>query len=258
MGNHCCRLDKVQSKVNIGLIGYGRMGKIIESIAKDMYCEITSVIDPKCPQKSICETSVSNTDVLIDFSEPSVAVDNIKRAIDLQKNIVVGTTGWYDQIDEVQQLVTDAGIGMLYSPNFSIGFNLFNNIVSHAAQLIDHFDEYDIAGLESHHNKKIDIPSGTAYTLGETLLKCIERKKRVLYGDENYLDEGDVIHFPSVRCGNIPGTHTVTFDSPVDTITLTHQARNREGFARGALQAAAWLKGKTGFFTLEDMLMKGK
>lgn len=258
MGNYQCGFDEVQTEVNIGLVGYGRMGRAIESLAKSMQCEVTSIIDPNSSFQSICEASTQNIDVLIDFSTPNAAVENIKKAAHLQKNIVVGTTGWYDQIEEVRKLAASAGVGVLYSPNFSIGIQLFMNMVEQAAQLIDSFDEYDIAGVESHHNKKIDVPSGTARALGNILLKNISRKHSITYGNEVYNNASNTIHFPSVRCGDIAGTHSVAFDSPVDTITLTHQARSRDGFARGALQAAKWLNGKSGFFTLNDMLIQGK
>lgn len=153
---------------------------------------------------------------------------------------MIGTTGWEEHFDAVQQYVKKYQIGLLYSPNFSMGVQLFFKIVAEAASLIGPFESYDVGLLEEHHKHKLDRPSGTAKRLAEILTDRLQRKEE--------------LSVASLRCGSIPGTHTVLFDSTVDTITLTHQAHNREGFAAGAVLAAEWLQGKQGFFTMDDML----
>jgi len=154
-------------------------------------------------------------------------------------------------------MVAENNIGLIHAANFSLGMNIFYHIVKESAKLIDQFDNYDISGLELHHNKKADSPSGTAKTLAEILLNNIRRKEKVTYEMVNRKIEPDELHFASVRSGSIPGTHKIIFDSTADTIELSHSARNREGFAIAAVIAAEWLHGKKGFFTIDD-LMKDK
>lgn len=223
--------------MKIALMGYGKMGKLVEAAALKKGHAVVVVKD--------C-TSIGEVDICVDFSHPSAALNNIKRAAGLGINIVVGTTGWYDHLPEVQRLVKDHEIGLLYAPNFSIGVALFLKIVEQAARIMDTVDDYDVSGLEAHHKQKADAPSGTAKLLAKTLCGQMQNKKR------------DEIPFSSVRCGHIPGTHTILFDSHCDTITLTHSARNREGFAEGALVAAEWLyrHNQPGLYTLDDVLAK--
>ncbi|MBA3815377.1 MAG: 4-hydroxy-tetrahydrodipicolinate reductase [Parachlamydiaceae bacterium] len=240
--------------MKIALIGYGKMGKMVEMAAKSKGYSITAIIDPHLENNIITKDSVNTADVCIDFTNPSSALDNIKALASLGKNIVMGTTGWYNDIDGVKRIVEQANIGFLYSPNFSIGVALFLEIVSQAAALISPFDAYDVGGYEIHHSQKADFPSGTAKAISQRLLSNIPRKKEVIY-QINHKILPDQIHFTCLRNGSTPGTHSVSFDSPADTITLTHTARSREGFALGAIQAAEWLNGKKGFFTLDDMLL---
>jgi 4-hydroxy-tetrahydrodipicolinate reductase len=224
----------------IALIGYGKMGRMVEDVAIQKGHTIFSKQD------------IHLADVCIDFSHPSVVLENIQMVAKAGKNLVVGTTGWYDHINQVQTLVEKTKIGFLYAPNFSIGVHLFLKMVSYAASLINQFDEYDVGVIESHHNKKADSPSGTANAICNVLLQNIDRKKTIVSDGEQI--SPSTLQVSSLRCGSIPGTHSVLFDSQADTITLTHQARNREGFARGAVSAAEWLQGKKGFFTLEEMI----
>lgn len=235
--------------LKIGLIGHGRMGKIIESLSANKGFEVQTIVTSK---NGFNENAISKCDVLIDFSHHTATLENVKQAIHFNKNIVIGTTGWDQDFTEVKHLVNISNIGLLYSPNFSIGVLLFCKIVSQASALIQNFEEYDICGLESHHRDKVDIPSGTAKALGSILLTNFNKKKKVIYGNDVYSKDG--IHFPSIRSGNDPGMHTIQFDSECDNITLTHTARNRKSFALGALQSAQWLKNKKGFFILEDLL----
>lgn len=259
--------------LKVALIGYGKMGKAVETVLTKRGHEVCAVIDPKEGTAiTLSEKALERADVCIDFSHPSIAMDNIRFVTQLQKPLVVGTTGWYDSMDEVEALVKKYQTGLLYSPNFSVGVQLFLKLVAEAALLFDPFAEYDVGGYEAHHSGKADIPSGTAQHIGKELLAHMTRKTRMVFGDEERVDKAGnskEIHFPSVRYGNVPGTHSVAFDSPADTITLTHTARSRESFAEGAVRAAEWLCGqgqkddrerdgkkarKEGLFTLEALL----
>lgn len=226
--------------MKIALIGYGKMGRLVETVAKGRGHTIVAIIDPHQETKTIDKTSLKGAEVCIDFTHPTTVLSNLKACASLGLNVVIGTTGWDQQLPQVKEIVNKSGIGCLYSANFSIGVNLFIKMVEEAAKLMNHFDEYDVAGLEYHHKQKVDSPSGTAKMLTEALLKNGPRKKQC--------------DFSSVRCGSIPGTHTIVFDSPADTITLSHEARSREGFAKGAVTAAEWIQGKKGLFTINDLL----
>lgn len=241
--------------MNIALIGFGKMGQEIANLCEDHHIWIT--IDPHHPDatfKSIREADFNGTDVAIDFTRPNVCVDNIKALAEKGINTVVGTTGWYDQLDEVQKIVTDAGIGFLWASNFAIGVHLFWKMVENGAQLMNQFDEYDTAIHEAHHKFKADSPSGTARTTSDILLKHLDRKDTVTTESLDRKIKPNELHVTSSRIGNIPGTHTVTFDSTADTIEIIHTSRNRSGFAAGALRCAEWLEDKKGFFSIEDYL----
>ncbi|MBS4163979.1 4-hydroxy-tetrahydrodipicolinate reductase [Candidatus Protochlamydia amoebophila] len=223
--------------MKIGLLGYGKIGKLIEKIALEKGHEIIAIITR---EDNNFQKKLEQVDVLIDFSHPEVVLDHINWSIILNKPIVIGTTGWEDQLEQAREQIQKSTTGCLYSPNFLIGIQLFKQIVSYAAQLIRPFEEFDIAGVELHHNKKLDTPSGTAKALIKNIQKVLPDYS---------------LKFTSIRCGHMPGTHTLYFDSPTDTIILTHEARNREGFAMGAIKAAEWLKDKQGFFTIEDLVL---
>lgn len=210
--------------MRIALLGYGKMGKMVEQIAREKGIEIVEF---------------DAADIAIDFSHASCVLGHVKRAIKHQKNLVIGTTGWGQEQSQIFDLVQKSSIGLLYSPNFSIGIQLFLQLIERAASLFDAFPEYDVAGIEEHHRNKQDAPSGTALAIMQKIKETTPSKKE--------------IPFASVRYGNIPGTHTVVFDSLSDTITLQHSARNREAFAQGALLAAEWLLGRKGIYTFEDL-----
>lgn len=180
---------------------------------------------------------LSLADICVEFTRPESAVENIKRCAALKKNVVVGTTGWYDHIEEISPLAEE--IGILYAPNFSLGVFLWLKMVSYSAALMNAFDDYEVGALEFHHKQKLDAPSGTAQWMANRVEEKIDRVKKL-----------DVT---SIRMGSLPGTHTLIYDSPVDTITIQHEARNPKGFAKGALIAAEWLQGKKGLYTLEDL-----
>jgi 4-hydroxy-tetrahydrodipicolinate reductase len=260
--------------MNIALIGYGNMGRIIEKVARDQGHRIAVIVDPLIPEtaslmgtwmyKSIGEAeNLGEADVAVEFTRPETAAENIRALIKRGIPVVTGTTGWYDGMDEVKKAVQDAGASFLWTTNFSLGVNLFYRIAFYAARLMDPITEYDIAGLESHHNKKIDSPSGTAKILVEGILKHVKRKTKAVYGQLDRAPLPEELHYPSLRVGAAPGTHSLFFDSPADTITISHSARNREGFASGALFAAQWLLNceglkagtpRRGVFTMEDVL----
>jgi 4-hydroxy-tetrahydrodipicolinate reductase len=263
--------------MNIAIIGYGKMGKIIEEKALSRGHQIVWVIDPFIDPlldplikagvsrsgapilESIASLSGQpSADIAIEFTRPDTAAANIKAVTGRNIPLVVGTTGWYDELENVKAAVQAAGSCLLYSSNFSVGVNLFYRIASCAAKLIDPYPEYDVAGFEAHHNKKADSPSGTAKTLVEKVLSEMTRKKTPVWETLNRPPAPEELHFPSLRAGAHPGIHSLIFDSAADTIEITHTARNREGLASGAILAAEWLAGKgmsrKGVFTFEDVL----
>lgn len=242
--------------IKVALIGYGKMGKMIHDMSKSLPVEIVSIIDPNqdACEKTITEASLNSAEVCIEFSHPSTVMDNIMQICSLKRNIVVGTTGWNDKLEEVKKLVNEANVGMIYGSNLSIGMNLFYEVVAKAAEVFSRYDEYDAYGLELHHRQKADSPSGTAKELSKILLKELKNKTIVQYDKVDRKISNEELHFASIRAGHIPGTHTIGFDSEADTIELTHRARNRTGLALGALNAAIWIAGKKGLYTFQDFI----
>ncbi|MDR0315655.1 MAG: 4-hydroxy-tetrahydrodipicolinate reductase [Treponema sp.] len=257
--------------MNIAIIGYGKMGKMIEQIACEQGHSISAIVDPMAAgtsvltgtrlSKSIVEIENTNAiDAAIEFTEPARAVANILALAERKIPVVSGTTGWHDKLAEVEQAVNAAGTSLLWSSNFSIGVNLFYRIAWYASTLADSFPEYDVGGFESHHNRKLDSPSGTAKSLVDGVLSRIERKKTAVWETLSRRPLPEELHFPSLRLGSVPGTHSLFFDSQADTIEITHTARSREGFASGAIRAAQWLSSagstnkRKGIFTIDDML----
>jgi 4-hydroxy-tetrahydrodipicolinate reductase len=240
----------------IALIGYGKMGKMIASLAAERDCEIVSRIDPQSPDcyREISPQSLADAEVCIDFSHPSIVVDNIRKVLALGKPMVVGTTGWHNVHEEIRQLVQEAGTGLVYGANFSIGMNLFSRVVTEAVKYFDNFDIYDVYGMELHHNQKADSPSGTAIELAKLIIANSSSKTEALFDTCKRRIEPQELHFASVRGGSIPGTHTVAFDSEADSIELIHRVRSRSCFAYGALQAAQWVKDKPGFHSFAEVI----
>ena len=247
------------TSLNIAIIGYGKMGKEIETSTIESGHNVKSIIDPKVKKtgkyfNKIDEESLKGVDVCIDFTMPKVALDNIKKIAKHKKNIIIGTTGWYDQLDEAKKIVENNNIGLLYAPNFSIGVNLFFKIIENASKAFNKFDTYDPFVIELHHNQKLDSPSGTAKKLGEIIIKNTDRKTIAQNDKLDRKINPEELHIASVRTGSIPGTHTVGFDSQADTIELKHTARGRKGFAQGAVVAAKWIQNKKGTYTIEHMM----
>lgn len=222
----------------IGLIGYGKMGKLVEQEALGQGFQVGAIFSREKPTAKALE----QIDVAIDFSHGSAVLDHLQACLAAKRPLVIGTTGWEEYLPEARERVLKAQGAALYAPNFSIGFFLFQQMVSYAGTLFQHFEGYDVCGVEWHHKQKADRPSGTAKLLAKTLLQKMPRLQ--------------AFEFTSVRCGHMPGTHTLQFDSQSDTLTVTHEARNRLSFAQGALKAAEWLKGKQGFFSLEEMMQE--
>lgn len=241
---------------SIALIGHGKMGKEVEAAAKERGMKVARVFNGRnnIGGLGLNAESLRDVDVCIDFSVPAAVLDNIDAVAAAGRNIVVGTTGWYDKLESVRQLVKKTNIGLLYASNFSLGVNLFMNIAADAARLFDKYPGYDVAINEIHHNKKADAPSGTALSLGSVILQYFRKKTELL----THAPQGHIkphqLHIAATRLGNVTGTHAVVFDSDSDTIELIHAAKNRRGFAMGALVAAEWLKGKKGLFTMKDVI----
>lgn len=240
--------------MKIALLGYGKMGRLVESAAKEKGHEIIAVIDPTFNQQTLTDQIARHADVCIDFTTPESVLSNVKACAKFGKNLVIGTTGWDQHKEQVENIILDSKIGCIYSPNFSIGVNLFIKIISYAAQLINDFNEYDVSGYESHHRQKLDSPSGTAKVLADAILNHFTRKKHCTYSSSPNKIDPDELYFSSIRCGSIPGTHVILFDSQADSITLSHEARNRDGFAKGAVAAAEWVNGKKGFYSMDDFI----
>jgi 4-hydroxy-tetrahydrodipicolinate reductase len=201
----------------------------------------------------------------VEFTRPDTAVENIRALIERGIPTVTGTTGWHDHLKEIEELVGAKKGSLCWSSNYSLGVNLFYRIVAFAAKLADPFPEYDVGGWEFHHNKKVDSPSGTAKILVEKILGAMTRKKKAVWEKLDRPPAPDELHFPSLRVGSVPGLHALSFDSPADTIEITHTVRNRDGLALGAFRAAEWLincpgpgkpagKPRAGVHTMEDVM----
>lgn len=238
-------------KIRIAIIGYGSMGKEIERLAASQSCEIAEIFD--LVQNPLSEQSNFDFDVAIDFSNADGLAENLRILAKMKKNIVVGTTGWQEKSAEIFDLVRNSGIGVVHSTNFSVGMHIFKGIVSLAAELADKFENYDVFMHEIHHKRKADSPSGTALNLAQIILGKSSLKKELLFDAPHTAILPEQFHISSSRGGEIAGTHTVFWDSFADTIELTHRAKNRSGFALGALLAAHWIKNKQGIYDFKDI-----
>lgn len=243
--------------MKIAMIGYGAMGQSVSQIALSRNHEVSVIVDPsntKATHQKLSPEVLKNIDVAIDFSSGESTLENLDICLKSGTNLVIGTTGWYKNLPKVKELVSQSKSGVLWSSNFSIGVNIFFKMIENAAAMINSFDEYDIWGHEIHHYNKADSPSGTAKTIEKILLEKIKRKTKIVEEKLDRKREPDEIHFSSVRGGLVNFGHTIGFDSPADTITISHAARNRDGYALGAVKAAEWLSGKKGYFEMQDFL----
>jgi 4-hydroxy-tetrahydrodipicolinate reductase len=241
--------------VKIALVGYGRMGRVVEEVANSRGHEVVARIDvDQSPQGGLTADSLAGADVAIEFTAPEAAAANASGLASCGVDAVVGTTGWHDRLEKVRRDVETAGTGLIYSPNFSLGIQLYFRLARLAAQLCERLDEFDPFILEAHHRHKKDHPSGTARRLAEIVLGELSRKSRWELGTGEGPMDPSVLQVTAVRAGEIPGLHTLGLDGPDDRIVLRHEARSRRGFAQGAVTAAEWIRGRRGVFTLEDMM----
>ena len=230
--------------MKIALLGYGKMGQVIERIALERGHEIVLKKD-----ENNTFDGLSNADVAIDFSVPSAAVSNISSCFHTDVPVISGTTGWLEHYDEMAALCEAKNGGFISSSNFSLGVNIFFELNEYLAKIMSKFDSYSVNMEEIHHTQKLDAPSGTAISLAKGV---IENSSYTNWTLEK--PEAKQIHIEAKRIGTVPGTHTVTYTSLVDTIEIKHTAHNREGFALGAVIAAEWIVGKQGIFTMKDVL----
>jgi 4-hydroxy-tetrahydrodipicolinate reductase len=225
----------------IQIVGHGRMGALVERLAPECGCDVAGVldIDQNAHGEGLADGAWRDVDVAIDFTTAAAFRDNLPRYAALGLNVVVGTTGWTADRGALCDVAARAGIGVVAAPNFSVGAVLFESMAAHAAGLVARHPEFGAWLHEIHHDKKLDAPSGTALGI-EAAMKAAGYSR--------------TIDVASSRAGHVPGVHTVGFDGPSETITLSHSVRDRGAFARGALLAARWLKGKRGWFTMRDVL----
>jgi 4-hydroxy-tetrahydrodipicolinate reductase len=224
---------------NLALLGYGKMGRLIEQLAPEYDFTVAERLDEYNNVDSAGIAALRNIDVAIEFSTPETAPLNLVKLAQAKIQAVTGTTGWLDQLPAVERAVDQSGTGLVWSPNFSVGVAVFRRLTALAAELMRDQKDYGAWAWEIHHDAKKDAPSGTLLHLVRTMEQS---------GFTRGIDVG------SNRAGKHPGTHEVGFDSAADTVTLRHTARSREGFARGALQAARWILGRKGVYTFEEVL----
>ena len=248
--------------MKIALIGYGKMGKEIERIARSRGHEIVSIIDLD-NQQDFTSEAFRSADVAIEFTNPQAAYGNYLRAFEAGVKVVSGSTGWLkDHADEVRRLCTEGGKTLFWASNFSLGVAIFSAVNKYLARIMNQFPEYDVTMEETHHIHKLDAPSGTAITLAEGIVDSLDRKTRWVKGTLQAPDgtlsgttqcAPEELPISSIRRDEVPGIHSIRYDSAADSITITHDAKNRGGFALGAVLAAEYTAQHTGLLTMEDL-----
>jgi 4-hydroxy-tetrahydrodipicolinate reductase len=225
---------------SIAIIGDGKMGQAIRQLAIENGWKVSAMLGEResANGKGITSGTLGDADVAVEFTQPDAAVANITATLRAGVPIVVGTTGWYDELPEVTRIAKETGTGLLWSSNFSLGVNVMIELARYAGTLMHPLDGFDAHIVETHHSRKKDAPSGTAIAIGKAASDALDRP----------------IPTTSIRTGSVPGTHELIFDGMFEQLSLTHVARDRRVFAEGALQAAAWLIGKKGVFTMRDVL----
>lgn len=238
--------------MKLALIGFGNMGREIAAFvnASKQHRIVSISFKQKTDKLDIAE--IKKADVVIDFTSPEIVVDTISKIISIGKPMVVGTTGWYDKLEEVKKMVGKK-TGLIYGGNFSIGANIFFKIVKEAAVWFAKYPEYDVYGYEIHHIGKKDSPSGTAKKIGDIIMGNMKKKKEIQNNSLQRQISDYELHFASIRGGRNPGHHSVIFDSIADSITLSHQAHGRAGFAQGAIVAAEFIKNRRGVFEFSEI-----
>ena len=234
--------------MNIALLGYGKMGKTIEEIAIQRGHQIVLKVD-----KEDHDYDITKADVAIDFSIPTVAFNNISNCINNQIPVISGTTGWLEDYNKAVALCKEKQGAFIYASNFSLGVNIFFELNKTLARMMTNLKQYKVSLEEIHHTQKLDAPSGTAISLANGIIAEHSNYKQWKLEESNE----NTINITAKRIDDVPGTHTITYESEVDTITIEHIAHNRQGFALGAVIAAEWIVGKTGVFTMNDVLNIG-
>ncbi|MCB0430415.1 MAG: 4-hydroxy-tetrahydrodipicolinate reductase [Flavobacteriales bacterium] len=238
--------------MNIAIIGLGKMGRIIRDIALERGHQVPVTID-KDNLNDLKSEAFKKADVAIEFTTPGTAVPNIMACLDAGVPVVVGTTGWMDHLPEISKAYQDKGGSLFYASNFSIGVNIFFQVNRKLAELMNPHTSYDVTMEEIHHIHKADAPSGTAITLAEGILENVDRKSAwCLAPSLPY--KAEQLQIAALRTAEVPGTHTIRWESPIDDIEIKHTAKGRQGFALGAVIAAEWLKGRQGVFNMPDLL----
>lgn len=242
--------------MNIALLGYGKMGRIIEQFATDRGHEIVLKIDAYNLHELTAE-NLSKADVAIDFSQPDSVLNNIKACFNANVPIVVGTTGWYGHLQDIKNKCEAGNNTLLYASNFSIGVNVFFFVNKVLAKIMNRYPQYEVQVEEIHHTHKLDAPSGTAMTIAEGIIGNLDRKEHwvneVVGQSEEVINKPGQLLIESHRIEEVPGTHTVIYSSEVDDIEFKHTAHSRAGFALGAVLSAEWVQDKNGFFNIDDM-----
>jgi len=246
-------MHDTSNHLRIAIVGYGAMGREIERLASSQSCTVVSCHSASNP---FAPDPRATVDVAIDFTRPTVVVENIRTILGAGIPMVVGTTGWGDSLEDVRAIARDTNGRLVFASNFSIGVNLFLRIVREASRILAGYSEYDVAVHELHHSHKVDSPSGTARAIAREILHGHPGKRDLLVDTAHGAIDPASLHVTSTRVGATPGTHTVYFDADADTIELIHRARNRSGFALGALAAARWIVGQQpGVYSFENDVM---
>lgn len=240
--------------MDVALVGTGQMGEAVAHVSEKRGHEIASRFHSGRPFEEASASELDDVDIAIDFSLPSLAMSHIRTYCEQELPAVMGTTGWYDERETVADLVEENQASLLYAPNFSMGVAIARRALEGVLPLLNQLDDYDPFVHEMHHTKKVDSPSGTAQMFGDLVVEGLERKDHVETETQHQRIDETAVHVTSTRAGTVYGEHTVGFDGPYDQITVGHRAKNRQGFAAGAVQSAEWLVGRQGLFTLDDML----
>jgi len=246
--------------MNIALLGYGKMGQIIERFAIERGHDIVLKIGIENVE-DFTKENLEKADVAIDFSAPDAAVSNIYKCFEAGLPVVVGTTGWYGNLQQIKNDCLKSNNTLLYGSNFSVGVNLFFHLNKMLAKLMNNYPAYEVQVEEIHHTQKLDAPSGTAMTIAEDIIDSVDRKNEwvneVVGTPVPEAFKNEQLLIESHRIENVPGTHTVVYSSEVDDIEIKHTAHNRAGFALGAIIAAEWLENKQGFYSVADVFNFG-
>ncbi len=242
--------------MKIALLGYGKMGKMVEKIATDRHHEVVLKIDHD-NLDDLTPENLKKADVAIEFSTPDTVLGNIQKCFEANVPIVVGTTGWYGSLQQIKDDCEKSNNALIYGSNYSVGVNVFFHVNKILAKLMNQYPYYDVQVEEIHHVQKLDAPSGTAMTIAEGIIENLDSKSEWVntVGEQvpDNMPKNNQLLIESLRIDSVPGTHTVIYDSEVDTIEFKHTAHNRTGFALGAVLAGEWIQDKKGFFTVKDM-----